>query len=89
MSDRRKEMRMPADKAAVIEGIPGHRYINCAVIDLSTEGACIELEPPVPSLPDRFHIVLDFYASAACRVMWRHGNRLGVAFSPEHPHCCG
>ena len=78
-SDRRKEMRMPADKGAVIQDLPGRTYIECRVIDMSTGGACIELEHEA-SLPSEFRIVLDFYFSTLCQVMWRHENKLGVAF---------
>ena len=71
-------MRMPADKAAKIECIDRKR-IGCRVIDVSSGGACLEFAPEVAP-PEQFQIVLDAYYTAACRVMWRHQNKLGVAF---------
>ena len=52
--------------------------INCKVVDYSKGGACLELFPMV-ALPERFEIV---YGSARkqCRIVWRRGVRIGVAF---------
>jgi hypothetical protein len=83
MSDRRKELRMPADKDAVIHGVPGRDYITCRVIDVSDGGACLELGPE-GTLPDRFDVILDFCLSASCKVMWRYQNKLGVAFGQNY-----
>jgi hypothetical protein len=52
--------------------------IDCAIIDYSAGGACLEILPRVP-LPNRFELL---YAGTRkkCRVVWARGSRLGVSF---------
>lgn len=52
--------------------------INCKVIDYSRGGACLELFPMV-ALPERFELVHSS-ARKQCRIVWRRGVRIGVAF---------
>jgi hypothetical protein len=48
------------------------------IVDYSAGGACLELFPMV-ALPDRFELL---YGSVRkkCRIVWRRGIRIGVAF---------
>lgn len=52
--------------------------IACTLVDYSAGGACLQLFPMV-ALPDRFELL---YGSVRkrCRIVWRRGNRIGVAF---------
>jgi hypothetical protein len=52
--------------------------IVCRLVDYSAGGACLELFPMV-ALPDRFELL---YGSVRkkCRIAWRRGIRIGVAF---------
>lgn len=52
--------------------------VNCAIVDYSAGGACLEVLPRVP-LPNRFELL---YAGTRkkCRVVWINGSRLGVSF---------
>lgn len=52
--------------------------ITCKVIDYSRGGACLELFPMV-ALPERFELVHS-NVRKQCRVVWRRGVRIGVAF---------
>ena len=52
--------------------------IVCTLIDYSAGGACLQFFPMVP-LPERFELL---YGSVRkkCRIVWRRGIRVGVAF---------
>ncbi len=52
--------------------------VECTLVDYSAGGACLELFPMV-ALPDRLELV---YGSVRkkCRIVWRRGIRVGVAF---------
>ncbi len=52
--------------------------IACRLIDYSPGGACLELFPMV-TLPDRFELLYGTVRKK-CRVCWRRGIRIGVAF---------
>jgi hypothetical protein len=52
--------------------------ITCKVIDYSKGGACLELFPMV-ALPERFEL-LHGNVRKQCRIVWRRGVRIGVAF---------
>ncbi len=63
---------------AVIVLGPRIPVINCTLIDYSAGGACVEL-PVEMSLPSRFE--LQYGATRKrCRVAWRRGRRIGLAF---------
>jgi hypothetical protein len=57
---------------------PRAPVIDCHVVDYSGGGACLELSPKV-SLPPRFEM-LHGGTRKRCRLVWRAGYRLGVAF---------
>jgi hypothetical protein len=52
--------------------------IDCVVVDYSAGGACLQLVK-FADLPDRFEIIYGT-TRKRCRVVWRRGMRLGVAF---------
>lgn len=52
--------------------------IDCILIDYSAGGACLQLQKVV-DLPQRFDVL---YGTTRkhCRIVWKRGTRLGVAF---------
>ena len=87
-TDRRKSLRMGTTIPALIhvgDGVPQH---PCSVVDVSRGGARIRLNADV-QLPDSFSLLFNRVGSVrrACRVIWRRGGDLGVAFDgPFDPH---
>ena len=57
---------------------PKSAPIACTLVDYSAGGACLQLFPMV-TLPDRIELL---YGSVRkkCRIVWRRGIRIGVAF---------
>ena len=76
-SNRRESLRMRTLKGAKIvwpTGVP----INCIVRNLSTSGASLEVQSPVPSA---FELVFEGDQSRrSCCVIWRRETRIGVKF---------
>ena len=66
-----------ADLAKLIVD-PKTPVIDCRVIDYSPGGECIEISGQL-KLPDRFELLFG-RARKRCRIVWRVGRRLGVAF---------
>jgi hypothetical protein len=66
-----------ADVAKLIVG-PKVPVVDCKVIDYSPGGACLEVWAQT-TLPDRFELLFGG-SKKRCRVVWRTGRRLGVAF---------
>jgi hypothetical protein len=52
--------------------------IVCTLVDYSPGGACLQLFPMV-ALPDRFELLYGTVRKK-CRIVWRRGIRIGVAF---------
>jgi hypothetical protein len=53
---------------------------DCAIRDLSESGACLVLITPV-AISDTFELAMyDATIKRRCRVVWRAGRRVGVAF---------
>jgi hypothetical protein len=53
---------------------------DCAVIDLSTRGACIQFKD-ARHIPDDVALTFDAARTIrVCRVAWRSDDRFGVAF---------
>jgi hypothetical protein len=63
--------------AKIVTG-PKDPMIDCALVDLSAGGACLEVTSSV-SLPARFELVHGNIRKR-CRVVWKEGRRIGVAF---------
>jgi hypothetical protein len=66
-----------SSKAKIVVS-PKSPAVDCILVDYSAGGACLELFPMV-TLPDRLELV---YGSVRkkCRIVWRRGIRVGVAF---------
>lgn len=55
--------------------------IECVIRNLSETGACLQVESQV-GIPDTFELfITDDKSVRTCRVVWRSGNRIGVAFA--------
>ncbi|MBV9456789.1 MAG: PilZ domain-containing protein [Bradyrhizobium sp.] len=52
--------------------------IQCILVDYSAGGACLQLEKFV-ALPERFEVLYGT-TRKRCRVVWKRGMRIGVAF---------
>jgi hypothetical protein len=65
-------------KTAKILFGPKTPVIECILVDYSAGGACLQLEKHLP-LPERFEV---FYGATKkrCRLVWKRGLRIGVAF---------
>jgi PilZ domain len=54
--------------------------VNCLICDMSISGAAIEVTNP-QDIPERFNIVFKGDdIPLPCYVVWRNGDRIGVAF---------
>jgi PilZ domain len=63
---------------AKITTAPKSPPIACTLVDYSAGGACLQLFPMV-TLPDRFELLYG-NVRKKCRIVWRRGIRIGVAF---------
>jgi hypothetical protein len=61
-----------------ISTAPKSPPITCTLVDYSAGGACLQLFPMVV-LPDRFELLYG-KVRKKCRIVWRRGIRIGVAF---------
>jgi hypothetical protein len=67
-------------KGGVVACIDGRLIVPCAVRDMSETGARIKVQCPV-SVPDTFELFIELDGlEAACQVVWRKGEELGVKF---------
>jgi hypothetical protein len=57
---------------------PKSSPIACTVVDYSPGGACLQIVPML-TLPDRFELLYGGVRKK-CRIAWRRGIRIGVAF---------
>lgn len=57
---------------------PKMPVIECTLVDYSAGGACLQLQKPL-TLPERFEILYGT-TRKRCRVVWKRGTRIGVAF---------
>jgi hypothetical protein len=76
----RKHNRIEFQKAAFIVLEPGGPWIECAIMDISDGGACLEIgNLPVPKI---FVLVMtpDGRVRRACLAVWRRGELLGARF---------
>jgi len=68
----------PSSKVAKIIVAPREPVIDCAIVDYSAGGACLEVSGPIV-LPTRFELLWGG-TKKKCRVVWKAGRRTGVAF---------
>ena len=55
--------------------------IDCAILDISDDGACI-LVPNAAEIPATFTLTVDLTETThSCVIKWRTGNRIGVSFA--------
>ena len=64
--------------AAKIFFDPKAPVIDCILVDYSAGGACLQL-PKFVDLPSRFEVLYGT-TRKRCRMVWKRGLRLGVAF---------
>jgi hypothetical protein len=85
MSDLRKHPRQLTLQTAKIFIDSHSPAIACAVLNISDGGACVLL-PTKTYVPSFFDLAMDHNSSLyECRVAWRHGDKIGVAFAAsEH-----
>ena len=72
----RKHNRIEFQKAAFVVLEPGGPWIECAVVDISDGGACLEIgDLPVPKI---FILVMtpDGRVRRACLTAWRRGEAI-------------
>ena len=75
--DRRNSPRRTIQQAGEIIS-PGGARFKCVIHDLSDTGANIEVHGLVPK---EFQLLLYWEETRrCCRVVWRHGVRIGVQF---------
>lgn len=78
MHERRSVERTEVNEVAYISG--DGSSVRCRVVNISTEGAAIEV-PDLSSLRPRFKLMLEKdRIIRSCRLVWRSGNRVGVSF---------
>lgn len=85
MQDRRAELRRRTLKEGKILFNRRRSAIDCVLRNFSPGGACLEVASPV-GVPDQFELLIDGEAQPrACASIWRHDNKIGVAFRDEAP----
>jgi hypothetical protein len=57
---------------------PKAPVVECILVDYSAGGACLQLQKFI-DLPERFEILYGT-TRKRCRVVWKRGMRIGVAF---------
>lgn len=57
------------------------RTTDCTIRDLSRTGACLAVDGPIETIPNRFALLIkDEGSYEKCRVIWRSAAELGVKF---------
>jgi len=86
MWERRREPRPLTLKTGTIRFPGDGKAVDCAIFDLSAGGACLVV-PIGADIPATFDLAIDpDRTSRVCRVRWKSGNKIGVAF--QTPFCC-
>jgi PilZ domain-containing protein len=57
---------------------PKAPVIDCILVDYSAGGACLQLQKFI-DLPNRFEVLYGT-TRKRCRIVWKRGMRIGVAF---------
>ena len=79
MEERRKHPRSEINEPAFVSS--GGSVMSCTVLNISVEGAAIEVENPA-FVPAEFRLVMANDRSVhECRVAWIQRNRIGVTFA--------
>ena len=78
--ERRSVGRTTISKSALLFFDPQRGVLTCRVHDITNGGAGIELHD-LNLLPVNFELTFDnFHTVHECRVIWRQGDFVGVAF---------
>ncbi|MFL6839914.1 MAG: PilZ domain-containing protein [Bradyrhizobium sp.] len=79
MEERRKYPRTELNEPAYVSS--GGSVMRCLLLNVSTEGAAIEVENPA-FVPQRFRLVMANDSSVVyeCRIAWIQKNRIGLTF---------
>ena len=81
MQERRRQQRIEINEVAYIFG--DGSSICCRVVDITEDGAAIELPASAGhSMRDRFKLLIAKDGiDRKCRLIWRSGRRIGVQFT--------
>jgi hypothetical protein len=74
----RLQPRVPVLKAGKI-ALDNGTKIECVIVNRSSGGVCIEADSP-SRIPESFVLTMGTELNRVCRVRWRLGKRLGLAF---------
>lgn len=79
MDEKRKHPRTEVNEAAYVSS--GGSVMYCVIVNISREGAAIEVENPA-FVPHRFRLVMADDASVVyeCQVIWSKKTRIGLSF---------
>ena len=80
LNERRKHQRFAINRIAKFQADLGALPRDCMITDISKEGARLFADDV--EVPDRFQLVItgDKGLIRDCRVVWRLGGEIGVAF---------
>jgi hypothetical protein len=80
LGDRRKHRRYTINRIAKFRSDIGSLPRDCMISDISKDGARLFVEGT--DVPDQFHLMIsgDEGTHHECRVVWRLGGEVGVAF---------
>jgi hypothetical protein len=78
MEEKRKHPRTEINQPAFVSS--GGSVMSCTVLNISAEGAAIEVENPA-FVPQQFRLVMANDSSVReCRIAWIQQKRIGVTF---------
>jgi hypothetical protein len=81
--ERRRTIRTRVARPAkfVVGGRHDMSLIDCTVLDITSLGACLQLERTLPSRSNEFALSFDAaHTLRPCRLVWQTQARLGVEF---------
>jgi hypothetical protein len=84
LDERRQHRRYAINRIAKFQTDAGALPRDCMITDISTQGA--RLFADAVEVPDQFHLLISGERGSRreCRVVWRLGGEIGVAFvGPE------
>jgi PilZ domain len=79
MEEKRRHPRIEINERAYVSA--GGSVMSCTVLNISLEGAAIDVENPA-FVPPHFRLVMANDSSVReCRIAWIQRNRIGVTFA--------
>jgi two-component system chemotaxis response regulator CheY len=81
MTEKRAKQRQRVLKSAKI-AFNGGGVIDCAIRDISEDGACLRVTSAL-GVPAFFELILDDKTRRPCHVKWRKETQIGVEFQSE------